>query len=91
MVGFKSLFQKSPLMNQAVHGATIYDINLPINTQYGRKSRHSRENGNQSPELVKQTLETRLPNGREAVPNSIRSRGLHEVIVIPGFETVKSP
>ena len=29
-VGFKSLFQKSPLKNQAVHGATNYDINPPI-------------------------------------------------------------
>ena len=36
-------------------------------------------------------FETHLPNGREAVPNSIRSRGLHEVIVITGFETMKSP
>ena len=36
-------------------------------------------------------FETRLPNGREPVPNSIPSRGHHEVIVIPGFETVKSP
>ena len=30
--GFKSLFQKSPLKNRAVHGATIYDINPPVNT-----------------------------------------------------------
>ena len=36
-------------------------------------------------------FQTRLPNGREPVPNSIPSRGHHEVIVIPGFETVKSP
>ena len=53
-----SLFQKSPLKNQAVHGATIYDINPPINTQYGRKSRHSRENGN---------LEAGVPVGFELV------------------------
>ena len=26
--GLKSLFQKSPLKNQAVHGATNYDTNL---------------------------------------------------------------
>ena len=32
LAGLKSLFQKSPLKNQAVHGATIYDINPPINT-----------------------------------------------------------
>ena len=30
--GLKSLFQKSPLKNQAVHGATIYHINPPIST-----------------------------------------------------------
>ena len=41
--------------------------------------------------LLKQALQTRLPNGREPVPNSIPSRGHHEVIVITGFETVKSP
>ena len=35
-------------------------------------------------------FQTRLPNGREPVPYSIRSRGLHEVIVITGFETMKS-
>ena len=30
--GLKSLFQKSPLKKRAAHGATIYDINPPINT-----------------------------------------------------------
>ena len=30
--GFKSLFQKSPLKSRAVHGATICDVILPINT-----------------------------------------------------------
>ena len=30
--GLKSLFQKSPLKNRAVHGATIYNINPPVNT-----------------------------------------------------------
>ena len=29
---FKSLFQKSPLMSRAVHGATICDVILPIDT-----------------------------------------------------------
>ena len=59
------MFQKSPLKNQAVHDATIYDINPPINTQYGAKSRHSRENGNLEAlapigfEFMKHPLETR--------------------------------
>ena len=63
--GFKSLFQKSPLKSRAVHGATIYDVVLPINTQYGAKPRHSRENGNLEAgvpigfEFMKQALETR--------------------------------
>ena len=35
-------------------------------------------------------FQTHLPNGREAVPNSTPSRGLHEAIVITGFEAVKS-
>ena len=30
--GLKSLFQKSPLKSRAVHGATICDVILPINT-----------------------------------------------------------
>ena len=30
--GLKSLFQKSPLKSRAVHGATICDVIIPINT-----------------------------------------------------------
>ena len=61
----KSLFQKSPLKNRAVHCATIYDISPSITTVYVPKSRHSRENGNLEAgvpvgfELMKQALETR--------------------------------
>ena len=63
--GLKSLFQKSPLKNRAVHCATIYDISPSITTVYVPKSRHSRENGNLEAgvpvgfELMKQALETR--------------------------------
>ena len=32
VAGFKSLFQKSPLKNRAVDGATIYDMKHAINT-----------------------------------------------------------
>ena len=71
-MGFKrthNLFPKSPLKNQAVHGATIYDINPPITTQYGAISRHSRENGN---------LEALAPIGFEFMkhPLQIRRYGL---------------
>ena len=75
----KSLFQKSPLKSRTVHGATIYDINPPINTQYGRKSRHSRENGNLEVgvpvgfEFMKQALQTRPGAGRGNLPPAGRS------------------
>ena len=32
MEGLQSLFEKSPLKSRAVHGATICDVILPINT-----------------------------------------------------------
>ena len=64
-LGYERVFHKSPLKSQAVDGATIYDISLAINTEYGAKSRHSRENGN---------LEAGIPVGFKFVKHALRSR-----------------
>ncbi len=58
------VFEESPLKSRAVHGATICDVILPINTQYGAKSRHSRENGN---------LEALVPIGFEFMKHALQT------------------
>ena len=82
----KGLFQKSPLKSRAVHGATICDVIFPINTQYGAKSRHSRENGNlealapigfefmKHPRTGRLTRRTRATNERTGIATAWRHR-----------------